>query len=213
MTTSQRTPFLSEVLEAGRISEVQLEYFRARLMLRFYSMIQSTFHRLRRSKPGFSKADLARRLGKGPEQITRWMNSPGNLTLKTVSDLLLAMGHEPALDVRDLEQGAVAPTQEAWLRPSSVSVDERSASQLLTKLAVDTQKMKEKITGNLIEIASKSSVARNSKAKGPTREDGSTDSALAKAQEVGDQEIPPRLSVPGGGGAWGARRAVEIRPS
>jgi transcriptional regulator with XRE-family HTH domain len=107
-------------LEARRIPRAQLEYFQARLMLRFYSMIQSTFHRLRKEK-GFSKADLARRLGKGQDQVTRWMNSPSNLTIKTISDLLLAMGYEPELDLRNLERGAIAPTQEAWLHHNPAS--------------------------------------------------------------------------------------------
>jgi hypothetical protein len=115
MTTSARTQFLSETLESSRIPERQLEYFRARLMLRLYHMIQSTFQQLSKSKKGFSKAYIARRLGKGPDQITRWMNSPSNLEIKTVSDLLLAMGREPVLDIRDLELGAIAPTREAWL--------------------------------------------------------------------------------------------------
>jgi transcriptional regulator with XRE-family HTH domain len=54
---------------------------------------------------GLTKATLARRLGKAPEQITRWLASPGNLRLDTVSDILLAMRHELSFDVTPIELG------------------------------------------------------------------------------------------------------------
>jgi transcriptional regulator with XRE-family HTH domain len=43
---------------------------------------------------GFSKADLAKMLGKKPEQITRWLAGPGNITLDTLSDLIFALKGE-----------------------------------------------------------------------------------------------------------------------
>jgi hypothetical protein len=45
---------------------------------------------------GLSQADLARRLGKRPEIISRLLGAPGNWGLDTVSDLLFAIsGAEP----------------------------------------------------------------------------------------------------------------------
>jgi hypothetical protein len=41
-----------------------------------------------------SKKELAEMLGKDPSQITRWLSSPSNLELDTISDMLLAMGAE-----------------------------------------------------------------------------------------------------------------------
>ena len=38
-----------------------------------------------------SKADLARMLGKKPEQVTRLLAGPGNITLDTLSDLIFAL--------------------------------------------------------------------------------------------------------------------------
>jgi hypothetical protein len=49
-----------------------------------------------------SRADLARRIGRKPEQITRWLGSPGNWTLDTVSDLLLGMGLELGLSIKSI---------------------------------------------------------------------------------------------------------------
>ena len=54
-------------------------------------------------KLGFTRADLARRLGKRPEQVTRWLAGPGNLKIDTLSDLLLAMGHELVIEVRPID--------------------------------------------------------------------------------------------------------------
>jgi hypothetical protein len=49
-----------------------------------------------------SKADLARRIGRKPEQISRWLGAAGNWTIDTVSDLLLGMSAEPELSVGPL---------------------------------------------------------------------------------------------------------------
>jgi hypothetical protein len=46
-----------------------------------------------------TKAELARRIGRKPEQITRWLGSSGNWTLDTISDLLLGMGLELGLSI------------------------------------------------------------------------------------------------------------------
>jgi transcriptional regulator with XRE-family HTH domain len=42
---------------------------------------------------GLTQADIARRLGRRPEQIHRWLGSPANCTTDTVSDLLLAISN------------------------------------------------------------------------------------------------------------------------
>lgn len=39
---------------------------------------------------GITRADLARMLGKRPEQLTRWLGGPGNLTIDTLADILFA---------------------------------------------------------------------------------------------------------------------------
>lgn len=89
MSTS-RTPFLSEVLAGGPIPIGKLAYFRERFRDRLYELVVSEF--LRKEKAGeLTKADLARRIGRKPEQISRWLGAPGNWTLETVSDLLLAI--------------------------------------------------------------------------------------------------------------------------
>jgi hypothetical protein len=113
MTTSQPTSFLSEILEGTRIPAEKLSYFRARLKNRLHAMVLSQFLKQEKDKL-LTKADLARRLGKKPEQVTRWLGAPGNWTLDTVSDLLLGMGYEPTLATANLAQGAIQPAHELW---------------------------------------------------------------------------------------------------
>ncbi len=72
-----------------------LGYFRGRNRWRVYELVLTEF-----KKSGLSQADLARRIGKRPEVISRLLGAPGNWGLDTVSDLLFAIsGAEPAYQV------------------------------------------------------------------------------------------------------------------
>jgi hypothetical protein len=95
MTTSQTTSFLFEVAEGQPIPLHKLAYFRERQRNRAYDLIIGKFLEL--EKNGLlTRAELARRIGRAPEQVTRWIGTPGNWTLDTMSDLMLAMGAELA---------------------------------------------------------------------------------------------------------------------
>jgi hypothetical protein len=100
MTTSQ-TSFLSEILSDKPIPVEKLSYFRERFRNRLYNILVGKFLEKERNKQ-FTRADLARRIGKRPEQITRWLGSPGNWTLDTVSDLSLGMGLELEASLRSI---------------------------------------------------------------------------------------------------------------
>ena len=89
MPTSQQTQFLSEVVNGQPIPLGKLVYFRQRFLDRLYETVLSEF--LEKSARGLTKAEVARRIDRKPEQITRWLGAPGNWTLETVSDLLLAI--------------------------------------------------------------------------------------------------------------------------
>lgn len=90
MTISQ-TSFLTEILDGKKSIPVgRLSYFRERQRNRLYDLIITRFMEKEKNS-GFSKADLARRLNKRPEQITRLLSTPGNWTLNTLSDLMLAI--------------------------------------------------------------------------------------------------------------------------
>ena len=95
MTTSV-THFLSKPTGREPIDPASLGYMRQRNRGRVYSAVIDEFE-----KSGISQTDLACRLHKGTEQISRWLGSPGNWTLDTVSDLFFAIsGGEPTYGVQ-----------------------------------------------------------------------------------------------------------------
>jgi len=92
MITSQEESFFSE-LAAGHsgptIPESKRVYFQTRLRNRIFNFILGKF--VVEQKNGLTKALLARRIGKTPEVINRWLGSPSNLTTDSISDLLLGI--------------------------------------------------------------------------------------------------------------------------
>jgi hypothetical protein len=69
------------------ISPGTLAYIEARAKNRFYDYVLRKFLE-REERDGFTKADLARRIGRRPEVITRWLGAPGNWTIETAAVLL-----------------------------------------------------------------------------------------------------------------------------
>lgn len=105
MTSSATQDFLSDVLGVERISPSKLSYFETRLAGSVHQAMLKVFGRLEREK-SFTRRNLAQRIGKKPEQITRWFSYPGNLTLATASDIFLGMGYEiESITLVDLETG------------------------------------------------------------------------------------------------------------
>jgi hypothetical protein len=92
MPTLQEQDFFSE-LAAGHsgppIPESKRVYFQTRLRNRLFDYIVGRF--VREQKRGLTKAALARRIGKPPEVINRWLGSPSNLETDSISDLLLGI--------------------------------------------------------------------------------------------------------------------------
>jgi len=76
-------------------------YFQQRLRNRVFHFILEKF--LSAQSDGLTKAILARRVGKTPDLINRWLGAPSNLTLDTISDLLLGISSE------ELEPGFSSP--------------------------------------------------------------------------------------------------------
>ena len=128
MNTSRKKPFLSEVLNGDKIPLGTLSYFRERFRDRLYDLVMEEFLK-QGAEGGLTRADVARRIGRRPEQITRWFGAPGNWTLETVSDLLLAVAKsEPNVTLLSLEgravrnyRGQILATQRPNEPPSSRS--------------------------------------------------------------------------------------------
>ena len=85
--------------DATRESRITAQaYFRDRLRDKLHELVLTEF--LQQSKDGrITKAQLAQRIGKDMDQVTKLLGAPGNWTLDTVSDLLLALGAKLSLSV------------------------------------------------------------------------------------------------------------------
>jgi hypothetical protein len=90
-----QTPFLTE-LTAGHsgppIPAAKRAYFQQRLRIRIFNVLLEKY--VQAQKIGLNKNILARRIGKTPDVINRWLGSPSNLTIDTISDLLLGIAAE-----------------------------------------------------------------------------------------------------------------------
>lgn len=76
-----------------KISSRDIFYFRQRQKNKVYQAVIAFFAK-KAEEHGITKKDLAIRFDRDPAQITRWFSGPGNWTLDTISDLLLAMDAE-----------------------------------------------------------------------------------------------------------------------
>src|SRR4051812_38952114 len=85
MRTSLTTG-LSEPENDDKISVGTLAYISTRIQARAYSLVISEL-----KSSGITQAQLARRLGKGQDVISKLLSRPRNWELKTVSDLLFAI--------------------------------------------------------------------------------------------------------------------------
>jgi hypothetical protein len=92
-----------EAHHGDRIPLRTLEFFRSRLRTQLFDLVVSEY--TKQARVGFTKRDLARRVNRRPEQITRWLGTPSNWTLETVSDLLLAISEaELTVSLRKLNR-------------------------------------------------------------------------------------------------------------
>lgn len=89
---SQNTILLSELRGADRLSPGVLAYLGERARNRYYDFVIKRFRR-----SGITKADLARRIGKGQDRVNKLLNSPGNWTIDTIAELLAGIGAEELL--------------------------------------------------------------------------------------------------------------------
>lgn len=86
---SAKNSISSDLRDLTKLSPGTRAYFQSRLKRRLYTLVLEKFRQA--EKGGLTKAELARRIGKKPEVITRSLQTPGNWRIETVSDLLLGI--------------------------------------------------------------------------------------------------------------------------
>lgn len=92
-TTSES---LASSPDASPIPAATLGYFDAYAQDQAYDSVMQLFLKLA-DEGAMTRALIAKRLKKKPEQVTRWLGGPGNWTLRTLADLLLAMDYVPQI--------------------------------------------------------------------------------------------------------------------
>jgi len=91
MTTSAQMELLSEILKWEPIPHDKLVYFRERLRHRLHAALLDAFTR-RAKERGLKQKDLATRIHRTNVQISRWLSSASNLTLDSISDVMVGLG-------------------------------------------------------------------------------------------------------------------------
>jgi DNA-binding phage protein len=102
MTISQTQ--LDQALSEPEIKKFWLGYFQENFRQEIQQQIIELFDFLK-AKKGLTRADLARKIGRRPEQVTRWLSSPTNLESDTISDIALGMGMIPKLTFESVNRG------------------------------------------------------------------------------------------------------------
>lgn len=96
MTTSETMSLKSvSCLDDTKVSPFALGYMKAAARDEAHEVFLRTFIEENKVDPRVTRAFIARRSGKTPEQITRLLGSPGNCTLETLAVLFAAIGYKP----------------------------------------------------------------------------------------------------------------------
>ncbi|MGA2312862.1 MAG: hypothetical protein ABSF87_10920 [Xanthobacteraceae bacterium] len=128
MSTSQTTG-LSEPVGSEKISVGTLGYIRARHRQRQYDVVIREL-----KKSGIIQADLARRLDKAPEVVSRLLARPGNWESDTFSDLLFAIsGAVASVHAEHPLSQRVEEFPAEQIKPESAPIRSKSAFALGTE--------------------------------------------------------------------------------
>lgn len=93
MSFSQKNTISFEVNSDTPLSSGTLAYLEERAKNNFFDYVYGKFKEAEQDR-GLTKADLARRLNKRPDHISRLLGAPGNWTIGTVVALLAAIAKE-----------------------------------------------------------------------------------------------------------------------
>jgi hypothetical protein len=119
MSAYRTPPQFSFLLNAGgAVKGTERAYFGQRFRMRVHGLLLERFAEAQ--KGGLTKAELARRIGRPPEMVHRWLAAPRNLTLDTMSELLLGIcGEEFIL--------SAAPVRLAKANPELATLESASS--------------------------------------------------------------------------------------
>jgi hypothetical protein len=87
---------LDQALSEPEINKFWLGYFQEGFRAEIYAELLEMYEHWKHTKH-LSRSDLARKIGRRPEQVTRWLSAPANLEADTISDMALGMGFVPRI--------------------------------------------------------------------------------------------------------------------
>lgn len=117
--TSVATFELSKPTPGTKVPEGTLGFVKSKLRNDLYNLIVAAFRR-----SGLTQAELALRLGKRPEIISRNLGAPGNYTIDTVAEMLFAInGNFVAASENDALSKSKDFDMPAWLTSISDDMD------------------------------------------------------------------------------------------
>ncbi len=131
MTTSKKTPLLSELESSDPLSPGVLAYLARRVRNSHFQYLLKKFDEAERGQ-GLTKSKLAERIGQRRDRISRLLSSPGNLTLDTYTHLLVGIAgeepipcSEPILErgTRNMQQADLIGTATSTTSSSTTIVD------------------------------------------------------------------------------------------
>jgi transcriptional regulator with XRE-family HTH domain len=96
MTISQTQ--LKKEISQPEIKKFWLGYFQEEFRQAIHQQILELF-----SNSGISRSELAKKIGRRPEQVTRWLSSPGNIEADTISDMGIGLGVVPRLTFEQVD--------------------------------------------------------------------------------------------------------------
>jgi len=123
--SAQQKLFLSEILEDRPIPESTLIYFRERFRDKLHSAILEAFL-IRSQQKNLKRQDLAARIHRTKAQISRWFSAPSNITLDSISDLMVGLG-------MDFDAFPFSPIENT-LAPKEAQVKKEKTDQLFSEI-------------------------------------------------------------------------------
>ncbi len=118
--TISLTPTNSDFENGPRPIEALISY-RGDFRYRIHEAILGEFAR-QETAGLLSRSELATRIHKKKEQITRWLGAPNNFESDTISDLLFGMGKRLSIQVVDLDSEVVSTATATKVVADSVTI-------------------------------------------------------------------------------------------
>lgn len=127
-------------------------YYRARNKNRVFEKLVS-FFAAEAERTGITKKALAEMLDRDPAQITRWLSAPGNLTLDSISDLLLALGAEMDYDVAKFSERGLSNFTHPFMPPAQITPSSTSIAANVVTLSSNLEMVSGSVqTTSVVEV-------------------------------------------------------------